>query len=363
MWLHLRGAPEESLKRSLGAATGWEGWAMQRFSIYLIPLLSILLAACQPAVEEGVPVDYFQAGQFGHVSFPTRDVEGFHDLYHGKKEYNARSLGELFLPNTKDRGQAFCAMVILHGSGGEWSGRGKRHAMFLVENGIAAFVVDTFEGRGLTRKVPYIERLKQVNLPDQLTDAFAALDILASHPNIDPECIGVMGYSLGGMSTFLSAFEELAVAASHTDRRFALHVPFYAPCVFWAENIEATGAPILALWGEIDETTDRTTCEVYARELEKGGSPVTVRWLEGAAHGWNGLGPMAFRPTPPRGAPCQFFVTHEGDLDERITGRRTKTDVEMIDVLQECSAVGYTLGHHAQADKEANHLLLDIIRR
>ena len=122
---------------------------MRRFPVGLIPLFSILLAACQP-VEESVPVDHFQAGQSGLVSFPTRHVEGFHELYHGAKGYNARSLGELFLPAAKDHGQAFCAMVILHGSGGEWSGRGKRHAEFLIENGIAAFVVDTFEGRGLS---------------------------------------------------------------------------------------------------------------------------------------------------------------------------------------------------------------------
>jgi dienelactone hydrolase len=339
-----------------------EGWRTRRFPVGLIALFSILLAACQP-VEEGVPVDRFQAGQSGRVSFPTRHVEGINELYHGGKGYNARTLGELFLPAAKGRGQVFCAMVILHGSGGEWSGRGKRHAAFLAENGVAAFVVDTFEGRGLSKKIRYMERLRRANLPDQVADAFAALNLLVSHPDIDADCIGVMGYSLGGISTFFTAFEEVATAASRTGRRFALHVPFYAPCAFRVENTETTGAPILALWGEKDETTDRAACDALVRDLEKGGSPVTVHWLKGAAHGWNGLKPMVFYPDVPRAEPCQFVVMRGGVLAERISGRRTKTDAAMVDVLNECSGLGYTIGHHAEADREANRLLLGFIRR
>lgn len=43
-------------------------------------------------------------------------------------------------------------MVILHGSGGEWSGRGVDQAGFLVQHGIGAFIVDTFVSRGLKKK-------------------------------------------------------------------------------------------------------------------------------------------------------------------------------------------------------------------
>jgi hypothetical protein len=43
-------------------------------------------------------------------------------------------------------------MVILHGSGGEWSGKGVNQAGFLVQHGIGAFIVDTFVSRGLKKK-------------------------------------------------------------------------------------------------------------------------------------------------------------------------------------------------------------------
>ena len=317
-------------------------------------------AAAQTGADAGSDA-LFQPRQAGTLTFPTRDVDGLHDLYTGARRYNARGLGELILPPRIGADQRVPALVILHGSGGEWSGRGIRQAALLSPQGIAVFVVDSFEARGLGRGFGYIERLRRANVPDQVADAFAALDVLGAHPNIDADRIGVLGYSMGGMSAILTAYEEVAGAAGLTQNRFALHVSFYAPCIISLTNPATTGAPVVALWGDRDESTDRRACDGLIAELERGGSPVASHWLEGAAHGWNTLRPMTFYSGLPQGHPCRFVIGSAGDSVEQVTGRSERTDDRFIDVLAACSDRGYTIGYHAGADQEANRILLEAI--
>ena len=303
----------------------------------------------------------FQAGQAGPIVFPTRDVAGLHDLYNGDRGYNAQGMGHLVLPPGIGADDRVPAMVVLHGSGGEWGGRGIRHAALLAPQGVAVLVVDSFEARGLGRTVGYIQRLRRANVPDQVADAFAALDALGRHPNIDADRIGVMGYSMGGMSTILTAYQDVAAAAGRTPNRFALHVALYAPCIISLADPGTTGAPIVALWGDQDESTERGACDALVAELEGGGSPVAAHWLDGAAHGWNMLSPMRFAASLPQGNPCRFVVQPGGESIELVTGRSERTDEQFIDVLAACSDRGYTIGHHAGADHTANRILGEAI--
>ena len=228
------------------------------FYMVITLFLFLFFVGCQP---KNTFINSLKAGESGTFRFPTRDVEGFQDLMTGDKGYDAKGLGTLILPSNASRENKVAVMVILHGSGGEWSGRGADHAEFLVQHGIGAFIIDTFVGRGLKKKDKYIQRLMQVNFPDQLTDAFAALEILQTHPFVDGDRIGVMGYSMGGISTTLAAYEKIAQYCSKGKARFALHVPFYAPCIIHLENGSGTGAPIVCLWGEENETTPKSRCE------------------------------------------------------------------------------------------------------
>jgi cephalosporin-C deacetylase-like acetyl esterase len=109
-------------------------------------------------------------------------------------------------------------------------GRGARHAEFLSQIGVGALVIDTSSSRGLSKKDKYIARLMEANFPDQLADAFGALNALQSHALVDGNKIGIMGYSLGGASVILAAYKNIAAACSRNSVRFALHIAFYAPC-------------------------------------------------------------------------------------------------------------------------------------
>jgi len=196
-----------------------------KISFFLAIALTCLATflGCQPKDKF---ITSLKAGETGTFRFPTRDVEGFQDLMTGDNVYDAKGLGTLYLPFKASRENKVAVMVILHGSGGEWSGRGADQAEFLVQHGIGAFIVDTFVSRGLKKRDKYIQRLMKVNFPDQLTDAFAALEILQTHPFVDGNRIGVMGYSMGAISITLAAYEKIAQYSSKGKARFALHVPF-----------------------------------------------------------------------------------------------------------------------------------------
>lgn len=132
-------------------------------------------------------------------AFPTRNVSGFKELIDGDHSPNYKGLGHLYLPQNASTKNKVPLMIILHGSGGTWGGRGAQHAELLSQNGIGALVIETFFSRSLTKKDKYISRLMEVNFPDQLADAFGALNALQSHPFVDGNNIGVMGYSMGGV--------------------------------------------------------------------------------------------------------------------------------------------------------------------
>ena len=300
-----------------------------------------------------------------HAAYGTREVDGFHDLIGGPKAANLEIVSDLYLPEgagSPGKGP-FPAMVILHGSGGEWGGRGKRHAEFLIEHGIAALVVDTFEARNLTRDTRYIARLQQANLPDQVVDAFAALAMLKAHPKIDANRIGVMGYSMGGVAALLAAHAAIAEPLMGDGAGFSLHVGFYPPCFVTTADTRTTGAEIVALWGTEDKSTDKPACEAYMETLETGGSRVEIHWMEGAVHAWNSLSPEKYFRTAPRGSPCNYVVNADGTVWETVTGQAASADRPFMNVMADCSGQGYSIGHNADADAAANRILLDAIRR
>ncbi len=301
------------------------------------------------------------SGESEIIRFPTRNVAGFKDLMFETKARNTKGLGTLYLPSTANRENKVAVMVILHGSGGEWSGRGAEHAKLLVKNGVAAFVIDTFVGRGLKKKDKYIQRLLEVNFPDQISDAFAALEFLQTHPNVDENKIGVMGYSMGGISTILTAYEEIAKNVTKKDIRFALHVPFYAPCIILPKEGTATGAPIVALWGEIDESTIKSRCDRTMDHLQKSGSPVTSIWYPNAAHSWNSQRPMKYYKGVPNFAPCDLIINLDGSITEKNTGLTSSIDKELIENCEQCVSWGYTIGWHEITNQKANTALLNAI--
>ncbi|WP_417069662.1 dienelactone hydrolase family protein [Niveibacterium terrae] len=167
--------------------------------------------------------------------------------------------GKLSLPAAERGSQRrFPAVVILHGSSGVDS-RGDFHAEALNAAGIATLQIDMWEARGvvgLTNRpqVPIIT----------YPDTFSALRYLASRPDIDPQRIGVLGFSWGGVMAMASATENVAANFGGT-LRFKAHAANYPVCFGYNNpnvpnsefgrhaNNPLTGAPILIQIGDKDD--------------------------------------------------------------------------------------------------------------
>lgn len=187
------------------------------------------------------------------------------------------------------------AVVIVHGTSGVDS-RGTYHAAALNDAGIATLEPDMWSARGLHGGTGEAGRPESV--PETLPDAYGALLYLASRPEIDPQRIGIMGFSWGGVVSMLTAtrrYCEMYMGANPL--RFVAHAPFYPVC--WGFNkvpgyefAEITDAPVFIQSGECDDYDEPDSCKKLVRSLpEDKQRQVTVTMYPDATHAFNRLEP------------------------------------------------------------------------
>jgi dienelactone hydrolase len=211
------------------------------------------------------------------VVFPGAKAVGYDQV----EEVSA----ELDLP--KDAKDRVPAVIILHGSGGI-DGRGQFHAQALNAAGIATLEVYMF-ARG--------NRPKE-GLLKTLTHGYGALKYLASRSDIDPQRIGVMGFSWGGSMSMRMASKSVSDAflANTNGLRFAAHVPFYPVCWNHARIMRSgmsdyrafTGAAVLLFAGGQDDYDSPDDCKNFLDALpEQTRSHMTLQFYPEATHGWD----------------------------------------------------------------------------
>lgn len=121
-------------------------------------------------------------------------------------------LGTLAVPETGLPG-----VLFLHG----WAGSQERDLKRAEEISALGSICLTFDMRGHANT---ISQQRYVTRGDNLNDALAAYDVLASHPSIDPTAIAVIGSSYGGyLATILTSLRPvrwlaLRVPALYRDR-------------------------------------------------------------------------------------------------------------------------------------------------
>ena len=183
------------------------------------------------------------------------------------------------------------AVVIVHGSSGV-DGRGAFHAEALGEARIATLEIDMWAARGLSGG---LDRPK--TLHETLPDLYGAFRYLAARADIDPNRIGVMGFSWGGVLAMLSATKAVSERFLGPGARFAAHAPFYPVC--WLYNSapgfefkEFTGAPMLLQCGGADSYDEPDTGEKLGRSVAKiAPGLMTVETYAGATHAFDRAAP------------------------------------------------------------------------
>jgi len=304
---------------------------------FLAPVLMAAMAAAAGAQA----VNDLRDGRVGEVRFASSSPSGPTALMSGGGAA-VEILGTLSLPPGSGR---MPAMIVVHGSGGVSAGREHAWAKRLGDMGVAAFVTDSFRPRGVTSTAEDQSRVSTVSM---VADAFNALKLLSTHPRIDPNRIGIMGFSKGGQVSLYTALEPFRrVAAGNL--RFATHVPLYPSCALPYISREITRAPMLVLMGGADDYTPAAQCERYVDWFRGKGAPIRSIVYPGAAHGFDSPTAVRRMDNVQSARDCRMDIELEPVQGRRWDDGALIPPERINGYLRECSKRGAHFGGNPAA--------------
>src|ERR1700730_17112917 len=214
------------------------------------------LAVVAAGAAVGTALVYGQvrdAGPTERVTLRSGSYADFRQVFVREAPADASVPATLRFPDQpRDR---YPAVVVVHPISGFREANEGWLAAELRRSGFATLTYDSFSARGLSQSAVLGSRAGPPPA-SRGAAAFAALRLLAGHPRIAADRIGIVGFSFGGEVAHLTAFETLRAAMGAGPSRFAAHVATY-PGGTYGARAEAgayTGAPILMLLGEKADT-------------------------------------------------------------------------------------------------------------
>jgi dienelactone hydrolase len=264
--------------------------------------------------------------------------------------------GELRLPAGAAR---FPAVVLLHGSAGVGANV-NRWADQINTIGAAAFLVDSFTGRGIAQTVTDQSQLGSLTM---IVDAFRALDLLSAHPAVDATRILVMGFSKGGFATLYSAMKRFQNMYATPAYQFAAYLPFYPACnTSYIDDEQISALPIRIFHGAVDNYVPIAPCRDYVQRLQRRGADIGLHEYSGAHHAFDN--PLY---EPHRSLPDAIITAH-CRREERAGGEIINLETEQpFRWTDGCVTHGGTVGYDAAATEKATitvkSFLLDTFRR
>ncbi len=200
----------------------------------------------------------------------------------GLKDGKAARIGaELRLPPGTNR---IPAVVLIHGSGGVGANV-DGWAQELNSIGIAALILDTFTGRGITQTITDQSQLSSFSM---IVDAYKGLELLSHHPRIDPQRIAVMGFSKGGFAALYASMKRFQKIWVPSGLEFAAYIPFYTRCdTPYIDDENLSDHPIRFFHGAADDYVPVEPTKLYVERLKRAGKDVQLTVYEGARHSFD----------------------------------------------------------------------------
>jgi len=367
--------------------------------LFLISLSVLMLSSCGPKAIEvadvpaasakahpSLPLPDFanypeaktqlSADDSGDIYYPIKSPYDFSRVLSGYDDLNPHTgKGTLVLPKGASSDNPVPAMVILHGSGGIKEGREMRYANLFAKNGIAGFVVDYYEPRGVKPDTVYQMKTMIATEVDVMSDAYSALNILGTHPAIDASRIGVTGYSYGGMATRYVLDDRLKTIMAPNVAPFALHMDIYGPCHQTLGHDGTTGAPYLAIHGDNDNSVDPELCQEVYKVMEAAGTEVESHLMPGAGHAWENASPRKVFEEGSYVRGCKFsFDPQTGTflvdgqagfqpLPDMSRPERAMVRAGLGELAGKCVGQGYLVGSDPETDRKSKAIQLVFMKR
>ncbi len=276
------------------------------------------------------------------------------DMLDPVKVETVRLHAELHLPAKEG---PWPGVVILDGLGGPKGARERRYGRLLSDHGYAALVLDSFATRGVGTRGDLVRAIR-VSEAMMLGDAFAGLRHLADRPDVDPERIGVIGFSYGGMITALAAYEQLAQIYLPQGPRFRTHVSYYGCSIPRLENPATTGAPVTHMLGGRDRNVLMARAHKIAADLRRGGSESQVKVFDGIYHQWDGSDEKK-RFFPFNLRRLRFRIGRDAEVrDERSGMRMTGRASRLGLIALWTDPTGYTMLRDEETTRRSDEILL-----
>lgn len=327
--------------------------------------LSLMSVAHLSLAQTATPMADFRSGPGnGLYSYASGSPATVMELMHASRPRPAATAqGELLLPPNLAKDAKSPAVVLVHGSGGIYPEEITYWAKLLNAQGIAALVIDVFGPRGVKSTG---EDQSQVSFATDTADAFAALGMLASHPQIDPKRIAIMGFSRGGITAVRSGVAPIIKGAAPAGLRFAAHIAVYSGgCAGILSVTPKPGAfspePMLFVHGDADDYAYLSDCRTYAQRIKAAGTPTEVIVLPGARHKFDvdntRLINLPSNTKTKEGCPLEFDM-----LDLKVRDRRNGEALSQDKVKEIgndlCAVKGATMeGNHAARDTAGKAVL------
>jgi dienelactone hydrolase len=325
--------------------------------LLLLATFVFAIAACNgPAGAETVVLHPAQYTDFREV------------MSGGKRAAEAALPATLTFPETARSHSP--AVVVVHTLGGYLEENEGWHAAQFRKAGFATLTYDSPSARSMRQAAlsgsPSGARVAPP-WATALSEAYAALDVLAADPRIDADRIAIVGFSFGGEIAHLAAFEPLRHALAEGQRRYAAHVAYYPAGVYGAvaQPQAYTGAPVLMLLGEKDDNLPIEKAQAYVRYINGAPPvPVEVSIYPGAYHAWTvpAVGAARFHPEYPSTRKCPYILLGSPRPGVLVGGREGPLEPDALRAyLQE--GRGYTMGYDEPARDKAAAQTVDFLVR
>lgn len=141
--------------------------------------------------------------------------------------------------------------------------------------GYVALAPDLYRGRLAKSPEEAHELMRGMPEDRAMADLKAAVDYLASRPDVDPNRIGVIGWCMGG---------GYSLALATADPRIKASVVNYGRLVTDANTITRINAPILGNFGAADRGIPAEDVKKFSAELTKYGKLGDIKVYDGAGH-------------------------------------------------------------------------------